>query len=255
MRVGVAQTDIVWNYLEANLTTCRRMVGEARGADLLVFPEMFTSGFSLLTGGEAKETALGTRAWLEGEARRSGIALTGSFPWSTDPSYANPLNHCVVAGPQGTLAEYSKVHLFNFGSEGQQYQPGNNTVVFRHAGFRIAPLICYDLRFPVPFSRLAPQVDLFVVMANWPVTRQAHWRALLIARALENQAYVVGVNRVGEGGGLRYEGGSLVVAPDGEILAELGAEAELRVVELDAARAARYRETFPVLKDRRPIDA
>jgi predicted amidohydrolase len=157
----------------------------------------------------------------------------------------------VLAAPDGTVHRYRKIHPFSYGGEHEVYDAGAEHVVVDVDGLRVALFVCYDLRFADEFWALAHDTDCYLVVANWPESRREHWRALLVARAIENQAYVVGANRVGNGGGLDYVGDSRIVDPLGEVLAEAtGGEAVL-IADVDPARVIEVRKKFPFLADRR----
>ena len=163
-------------------------------------------------------------------------------------------NQAAVYSPDGTrLALYEKLHPFRFAGETNHYSGGERMVVFPLGDWRVAPLVCYDLRFPEVFRRATVAgANLLLVIANWPTPRLSHWTQLLIARAIENQAYVVGVNRCGEDPKVPYPGGSLVIDPRGQIVAQLDSAAGLLRAELNLAELREYRAAFPALADIRP---
>jgi predicted amidohydrolase len=176
--------------------------------------------------------------------------LCGTIPYKlNDNAYTNAF---IAVNKSGLKALYHKVHLFNPSGEGKCYTSGENTISFFHAGFTILPLICYDLRFPYLSYNAEEKVDLIVYSANWPVSRINHWRQLLMARAIENQCYVIGVNRVGQDmNGLEYNGNSIAVDYSGNIIAEGGTEAKNVAVVLDKEAMMAYRAKCPFLKDNR----
>lgn len=258
MRISLIQNDIIWNNPEANIKRFEQLAEDAvvGGADLLVFPEMFTTGFSFAHGEEAARAEELSSAFLNDTAARLNVTVLGSMP-DVSLGKDRPLNTIKVFGPDnsgqvGELGRYAKIHLFNFGGEGGKYRAGDAPLTLSIGGFRVSFFVCYDLRFPQFFAALAEKSDLFVIVANWPEVRQRHWEALLTARAIENQVYVAAVNRVGKGGDLNYIGGSRVISPRGEILSQLKDEEGILSHKLDIAEVARYRAEFPVLKDRRP---
>ncbi|RIL00833.1 MAG: carbon-nitrogen hydrolase, partial [Proteobacteria bacterium] len=155
-----------------------------------------------------------------------------------------------IFGPAGHLGDYSKIHLFGYGGESESYTAGNSTLTLPLGEIGASFFICYDLRFPAYFSKAAPQTHLYVVVANWPKARLSHFLALARARAIENQAYVAAVNRVGNGGGLEYTGGSTVFTPKGEVLAELGDEEGVLKCDISPQEVEQYRREFPFLRDR-----
>ena len=169
-----------------------------------------------------------------------------------EASGPRPYNMCIVSSPSGIAARYAKIHPFSYAGEHEHYAAGDRVVTVEIEGVRVTPLVCYDLRFPEPFRVAAAETDLFAVVANWPEPRREHWRTLLKARAIENQAYVAGVNRVGDGGGAHYAGDSALVAPLGETLAEGDDRQRVLVADVEPEKAAKLRARFPALQDRRP---
>ncbi len=160
-------------------------------------------------------------------------------------------NRLVLAGPSGTLDHYDKIHPFTYSREHEHYAAGSSFLTVDIEGLRVSFFVCYDLRFADEFWALAPATDCYVVVANWPASRRTHWRALLTARAIENQAYVVGVNRVGEASRLSYAGDSMIVDPLGESLATAAHTETIVSAQIDAATVAKVRAEFPFLPDRR----
>ena len=178
--------------------------------------------------------------------------MCGSVPVA-DPSSAElPYNRFVLAGPDGVAAVYDKIHPFSYGGEHEHYAAGTERLTVTVGGVRITPFVCYDLRFSDEFWGLAHDTDCYVVVANWPAPRRAHWSALLVARAIENQAYVVGVNRVGTGGGIDYQGDSVVIDPFGvEVASAPDGEEAVLYAEIDLSRVEKIRTRYPFLEDRR----
>ena len=193
--------------------------------------------------------------FLVEQARQHGIWVAGScpeVPSTTDPSDARPANSFVVAAPDGTTHRYRKIHPFTYGGEHHHFRAGTDLVQITIEGVRISLFVCYDLRFADEFWQLAPTTDVYLVPANWPESRRAHWMALLQARAIENQAYVVGCNRVGLGGnGLQYVGDSRIIDPLGELLATGSQGETILFADITAERVAQVRDTFRFLPDRR----
>jgi len=253
VRVAAIQHDIAWEDSETNRGRLAGPIAEAAGAGagLVLLTEMFASGFSMDTAAIAEPADGPTAQWLADQATAHSVWVAGSI--STDPADGGlAVNRLTVAGPDGERHHYDKIHPFTYGGEHDHYRGGDERVVVDIGGVRTALFVCYDLRFADEFWPLGPEVDLYLVPANWPAKRRAHWRALLVARAIENQAYVIGVNRVGEGGGLEYSGDSLIVDPLGEILADGGDGTEQTLaadIDLDHLRSVR--ERFPFLQDRR----
>jgi predicted amidohydrolase len=168
-----------------------------------------------------------------------------------DAADTRPVNRFLLFGPDGPVVHYDKRHLFGFAGEDRYMAAGDAVVTVPVAGVRVSPFVCYDLRFADDFWDVGPTTDLFVVVANWPAERAAHFRALLVARAIENQAYVVGVNRVGDAHGLAHDGGSVVVDPWGAVVVEAGDTDAMIVATIDTDTVARSRADFPTFADRR----
>jgi predicted amidohydrolase len=216
---------------------------------------MWPTGFSMAAEKVAEDEGGPSERFLAETARATGAALAGSIAQRKAGAAGRPRNVCVVALPDGSVHRYAKVHPFTFGGEARHFDAGEDALTVTFEGVRITPLVCYDLRFPEMFAALAARTDLFVVGANWPVARSLAWMSLLQARAIETQAYVLGVNRVGRGGGLEYAGGSRLFTPMGEILdgADSADGAERAVAgDVDPAEVAAVRAKFPFLSDRRP---
>lgn len=251
MKVAALQHDIVWEDRDANFERLAPMIAgaAATGARLVVLTEMFSYGFSL-DADRITETPGGpSTGFLRRIAADQGLWVCGSIPILA-PGDDRPCNRLVLAGPRGELHSYAKIHPFSYGDEHLVYDAGDKTVTVQVDELRVSLFVCYDLRFATEFWSVAPDTDLYLVPANWPRPRRAHWQALLVARAVENQAYVVGVNRVGSGGGLDYAGDSRIVDPMGEVIAA-GAEVEATLVaDVHPARVTETRERFPFLQDR-----
>lgn len=255
--VAAIQHDIVWEDHDANFARLAPQIAAAAadGARLVLLAELYSTGFSLETARLAEPVDGPSSRFLADLAVEHGIWLGGSLPVRA-PGAALPYNRFVLAGPAGERHHYDKVHPFSYGKEDEHYAAGYGTAVLDIEGVRVALFVCYDLRFADVFWGLGPDVDAYAVVANWPAGRRGHWRTLLRARAIENQAYVIGVNRVGHGGGLAHAGDSVIVGPFGEELAvatdtgDLGQEQTLTAV-VDAEHVAAIRAKFPFLRDRR----
>jgi len=256
LRVAGLQTELAWEAPELNRQKLQPRVVEAAksGASLIALPEMWPTGFSMRPEATAEPEGGPSERFLVETAAATGAAVCGSVA-QTSPRWTKARNVFLCATPTGDVHRYAKIHPFRYGGEAERYEGGDSLATFTSGGVRVTPLVCYDLRFPELWALAAPGTDLFVVVANWPATRAAHWRALLVARAIETQAYVLGVNRVGDGGGLRYDGDSALVAPTGELVAHAfdrpGAECVV-AGDVDPARVAEIRAKFPFLADRRP---
>ncbi len=251
MEVALLQLDIAWENVSENHRRAAQLLEGAAtaGARLAVLPEMFSTGFSMDAGRLAQAPGGESETFLEAQAKALDLWIIASVPEAGTP---RPRNMALVVSPKGTAARYAKIHPFSYAGEDKHYAPGDRVVTVSIDGVRVTPLICYDLRFPEPFRLAAAETDLFVVPANWPELRRDHWRTLLRARAIENQAYVAGVNRVGDGGDLHYTGESAVIAPLGETLVEGGSEEGVLLASVDPEVVQKLRARFPALNDRRP---
>lgn len=253
MQAHLIQMKIAWEDRDANIAHVDALLeGKTNPGDLVVLPELFDSGFSLnvpSTHDANNETADAIKAL----AKRLQVTVHGSRTILGDDSKGR--NQAYIAGPDGrTLAVYDKVHPFSFGREPEQFTGGESITTYDWTcgdeSLRICPAVCYDLRFPELFrAGLAQGAQCFVLGANWPSARTAHWRALCIARAIENQAFVIGVNRAGPDPHLDYDGASMAIDPKGEILLEMGAEEGVGSVEIDPKALEAWRAQFPAWKD------
>ena len=256
LRVAAIQHDIVWHDREANFAHLSPMVGGAvaSGARLVLLTETFSTGFSFDTPGIAEPEGGPSSQFLAEMATTHDIWIGGSCPEispDAPPDDQRPSNVFVLASPDGTAHRYGKIHPFSHAEEERFVRAGTDFVTVEIAGVRCSLFVCYDLRFADEFWALAPDTDAYLVVANWPAKRRLHWSSLLRARAIENQAYVVGVNRVGSGGGLDYTGDSVVVDPLGEVLASGAGGETVLLADLDPAHVASTRDHFRFLQDRR----
>ncbi|WP_456600528.1 nitrilase-related carbon-nitrogen hydrolase [Blastococcus sp. SYSU DS0616] len=252
MRVAAVQHDIVWEDREANFARLAPQVARAAaaGAELVLLTETFSTGFSMTPGiGEPEDGP--SAAFLAAQAAEQGVWVGGSCP-EIAPGEQLPYNSFVLAGPDGGTHRYRKLHPFSHGGEHERFRAGDGPLTVTIGGLRITPFICYDLRFADVFWRAALETDLYVVVANWPAARRLHWQTLLQARAIENQAYVVGCNRVGTAGdGTEHTGDSRIVNPMGELLATAAGTETLVLADVDAAEVAATRDRLRFLPDRR----
>ena len=245
------QLDITWEDKPANFRKVEALVDAAAPAagSLVVLPEMFASGFSMNLAvtrqGEEREDEV----FLAGLARKHGVFVAGGVVSRGAGKMGR--NEAVVFSPEGRLlARYAKIHPFSLSGETQAHEAGREIVTFDWNGFVVAPFVCYDLRFPEIFRAAAHEgASLIVVMALWPVKRQQHWLTLLQARAIENQAYVVGVNRIGREPELLYAGRSVVVDPQGVIIADAGEREHIISATLEPEVVSSWRRDFPALRD------
>lgn len=248
LTITLIQTALTWEDVEANLDRLTSKLGNiGRPTDLIVLPEMFSTGFSMNAPLLAEPMTGKALTWLGHMAAAKNAVVTGSLMIQDNGRYYNRL---IWAQPDGTVAKYDKKHLFRYAGEEKVFTAGNQRISCMLKGWRIRPFICYDLRFPVWTRNLGKAYDLALFVANWPARRAMHWQTLLRARAIENQAYVIGVNRVGlDGKGLTYDGHSAVIAPTGEPLFKPIGDERIFTVTLDGGLLERYREEFPVWMD------
>jgi omega-amidase len=254
MRIGLAPMDIRWKDKEANLAAAERLVGAAAlsGCDILILPEMFNIGFCMDPAGLAEAPMERTAVKLRELAQRNGMALIAGYPTlaAADGS-GKPRNTAAVFDRSGNaLAEYNKIHPFSFLKEDRHFEAGTHAGTFRFEDMRGGLAICYDLRFPELFRSMATRVNCFIVIANWPRKRIRHWTALLMARAIENQAFVVGVNRSGmDGNNLEYDGCCHVFSPWGEEMPLEPVAGGILRAEIDLLETDRIRAEYPFLED------
>jgi predicted amidohydrolase len=224
-------------------------VASAQGTRLALVTEMFATGFSMAADRISEAPDGPTTTFLLEQAARTQMYIGGSIPLLHDGG--RPRNTFTLASPDGTVHRYAKLHPFSFAREHELYDAGDQRITVEIDGVRVSPFVCYDLRFANAFWDVAPTTDLYVVVANWPEVRREPWMALLRARAIENLAYVVGVNRVGSGGGLEYSGDSRIIDPLGVELATARGDEAVLVADIDPGHVAAVRERFPFLADRR----
>ena len=257
LRIAAIQHDIVWNDRDANFERLTPMIGRAvgAGAQLVLLTETFSVGFGFDTPDFATEPEGGPSSqFLSDQAARHGVWVGGSCPEIRADAPADdqrPSNSFVLAGPDGTQHRYRKIHPFSFAGEDRVVRPGTELVTVVVGGVRVSMFVCYDLRFADEFWALAHDTDVYLVPANWPAARREHWMTLLRARAIENQAYVVGVNRVGSGGGIDYTGDTRIVDPLGELLATGSREETIVLADVSTEHVAAVRDRFRFLADRR----
>lgn len=253
MKIYCCQLDIAWENKAANharsLALLETTMPEA--GSLVLWPEMFATGFSMNVSGITEGPERAGEMFLAASAAKYNIYTLGGVV--TTGADGRGRNEAVAFDPQGKpIARYCKLHPFSFGGETQHYAPGEAATSFQWQDCTVAPFICYDLRFPEVFRGAVRQgAQLFTVIANWPQAREAHWITLLQARAIENQAYVAGVNRCGHDPKLTYGGRSLIIDPRGQIIADAGQEEMVISADLDLEALLTYRREFPALADMR----
>lgn len=245
LKVTLIQQVITPNDPQHNLDHFSEVMGKISQTDLIVLPEVFTTGFC--AGARNYAEAVNGRAfqWMHAQAQKHQAVVTGSLVVKEDDSYFNRL---VWMRPDGSYEQYDKRHLFRMAGEHTRYAAGARRLVVELKGWRMLPLICYDLRFPV-WSRNCGDYDAAIYVANWPSARSLHWNRLLQARAIENLSYVIGVNRVGmDEAGQHYTGDSTVYGPVGELIVT-SQEPDLIFAELNADHLQQYRTRFPAQLD------
>jgi predicted amidohydrolase len=255
MRIAAVQHDIVWEDRAANFERLAPQIAHAvgAGAELVLLSETFSTGFSMTPGIGEPEGGPSAR-FLTEQAVAHGVWVGGTCPEipGDEGDGGLPYNSFVLAGPDGTVHRYRKLHPFTHGGEHERFRAGEKPVTVEIGGLRITPFICYDLRFGNVFWRAAPETDVYLVPANWPAGRRQHWQTLLQARAIENQAYVVGCNRVGTAGdGIEHAGDTRIVSPMGELLATAAAVETIVVADVVSAEVTATRDRFRFLADRR----
>ncbi|NDW18217.1 amidohydrolase [Dysgonomonas sp. 216] len=253
LRVAIVQFDIVWEDKKANLDKVETFISNIAGqADLVVLPEMFTTGFSMNSAKLSEENSGNTMQHVSDWAKRFDVAICGSFIATENGNFYNR-GFFITANTQRF---YNKRHLFRMGDEPKYFSNGKKRLIVEHKGFKICLLVCYDLRFPVWARNVNNEYDLLIYVANWPASRAAVWSSLLVARAIENMAYVCGVNRVGKDGlNLVYDGRSAVIDAKGKPITNVsnGIEA-VEIVEISKEKLDDFRAKFPVWKDADSFD-
>jgi predicted amidohydrolase len=252
MRIAAVQHDIVWEDRDANFERLAPQIQRAvgAGAELVLLTETFSTGFSMTPGIGEPEGGPSAR-FLVDRAAEHGVHVGGTCP-EIEEGQELPFNSFVLAAPDGTTHRYRKLHPFTHAGEHERFRAGGEPVTLQVGGLRITPFICYDLRFADVFWRAAPDTDVYLVPANWPSPRRLHWQTLLQARAIENQAYVVGCNRVGTAGdGTEHVGDTRIVSPMGELLATAAGGETIVLADVDAAEVTATRDRLRFLPDRR----
>lgn len=248
LRVSMVQADLAWENRAENLSRFSRLLDPLRGqTDLILLPEMFTTGFSMAATRFAEPEDGPTRTWMADQATKANAVILGSYIVEEGGGFYNRL---LWVSPDGQIARYDKRHLFSLAGEHLYYRAGQARLVVELKGWRVCPLICYDLRFPV-WSRNTVDFDLLVYIANFPARRAHAWKSLLMARAIENQCYTIGVNRIGtDGNGHDYSGDSCVMDFEGQYLAMATPGEYVATLTLEASPMVEFRKRFPFLSDR-----
>lgn len=245
LNISLIQTDLVWENPQTNIKNFEEKINNIpTSPDLVILPEMFNSGFSMSFSEKLPSESLD---WMTRVSSAQQAAMFGSLAISENDKNYN--RGCFVK-PNGEQYFYDKKHLFKYGKEHESYSAGSELLTVEHKNWKIRPLICYDLRFPVWSRNTAPYYDLLIYVASWPMARIEAWKTLLRARAIENQCYVVGVNRIGkDGNNLTYNGQSLVVDYAGEIIIDAKESDEVFSTELSYENLHNFRNRFPFLSD------
>jgi omega-amidase len=255
LTITTIQTNLYWEDKRSNLKMLEEKIDAIpEKTEIVVLPEMFTTGFSLQSHLLAEKMDGETIDWMKGVSRKNGVVLTGSIIIEDEGNFYNRL---IWMLPTGDFGYYDKRHLFAFANENEFYTPGKKRLIASVKGWKINLQICFDLRFPVwarqqkqQTENPKPEYDLIINVANWPSKRSHAWKTLLCARAIENQCYVVGVNRVGtDGNGVYHSGNSLVIDPLGEVLYHVADEEDISTIVLQKEKLQETRERFPFLKD------
>jgi predicted amidohydrolase len=247
MKVTSIQTDLIWEDISANLKHFDQKIEEiGEPTDLLILPEMFSTGFTPNAAKVAEDFSGLAFSWLKSKAKEKKIGIIASFIFNDNGIFKNRLFFVM---PNGEFSFYDKRHLFGT-TEKESLTAGNERIIVQYKGWRILPLICYDLRFPV-WARNKNDYDLLIFIANWPDKRIAHWQTLLKARAIENQSFTIGLNRIGvDGNGFSYNGMSMFVSPKGEEIGQIKqAQHFIQTLSLDKNEQDNYRKFFNVLSD------
>jgi len=248
LKVATIQSDLFWEDVDKNISQFEiKIKAITSKIDLIILPETFTTGFSMKTEKLAEKMDGKTVSWLQKMAKEKNACILGSLIILENDKYYNRL---ICAFADGKILHYDKRHLFTFGNEHKHFEPGTERLVFEINGFKICPLICYDLRFPV-WSRNTENIDLFIYVANWPDARIFAWDTLLKSRAIENVSYVIGCNRVGKDGFKKsFVGNSTVLNYTGKSILEFSSgENQTGIVELNKEKLVDFRKVSPALAD------
>ncbi len=262
LKITIVQSDLFWENKEENLKMfSQKIAAISERTDLIVLPEMFTTGFSMSPEKFAEPMNGSSVNWLAEKAREKNCVITGSFICEENNKYFNRL---VWMNPDGSYNSYDKRHLFRMANEDNYYCAGQDKIIVELKGWKICPLICYDLRFPVwsrqnievrrqksEDRRLEYQYDVLIYIANWPKRRSHPWKILLMARAIENQCYVVGLNRVGDDGNkIGHSGDSVVINAKGETISKIKPYEEcIETVTISFIELEKFRKSFPAILD------
>lgn len=258
LKVTLLQSGLHWENIDANIDMFNKKIAEVRNTDLIVLPEMFNTGFSMVVKKLAEKPEGRSMQWMASKAKEKNCIITGSLIIEENGKYYNRL---IWMPPDGSYKKYDKRHLFRMAGEDKSFSAGFEKLIVKLNGWKLCPLVCYDLRFPVwsrnkiksaaGSNQLAEEYDVLIYIANWPERRNHAWKTLLQARAIENQCYVIGLNRVGKDGNeINYTGDSAVVNPLGEIISSIKAgEESIQTITLSKKELDEFRKAFPVAMD------
>ncbi len=247
LKISLVQMNVLWEDPSANIHHLEKMLHLPPETDLLLLPEMWSTGFSMRPEFIAEKDNGPALQWMIQYSQKLNCAIAGSLSVEEDDKYYNRL-YCVQ--PNGKIDHYDKRHLFSYGKEDQHYHAGDQRIIIEIKGWRIMPIICYDLRFPA-WCRNNLDYELLIVVANWPKPRITHWDALLKARAIENQSYIAAVNRIGrDGSDLEYPGHSSIYDMNGHCIANTDYHEGIETYTLDKSELTEYRKRFRFLQDR-----
>lgn len=246
INVTLIQSDIIWEDKILNLKKYQEKIDKIKSTDLIVLPEMFTTGFSMNPKGISENMNGETIQWMKDNASKMNSAICGSIIIEEEGNY---FNRFIWVNPDSSIHYYDKRHLFSFAGENENYTPGNNKLIIEYKGWKICPLICYDLRFPV-WSRNTEGYDLLIYVANWPDKRKSAWKSLLTSRAIENQCYTIGVNRVGKDPKNYYSGDSSLINALGETLYTNSHIEDTYTTSISKYELDKVRNQLPFLNDK-----
>jgi len=247
MIVSLIQSDIIWEDKNSNLKKYQEQIDKIESTELIILPEMFTTGFSMNPKNISEKMDGETIQWMKDNASKMNSAICGSIIIEEDDKY---FNRFIWVNPDNSIYHYDKRHLFSYAGENKNYTPGDSKIIIQYKGWKICPLICYDLRFPV-WSRNSEEYDLLIYVANWPAKRKLAWRSLLVARAIENQCYVIGVNRVGlDNSGNLHSGETSIINALGEQLYVKSHSEDLYTNDISKLELEKVRKQLPFLNDK-----
>lgn len=248
LNVSCIQTELAWENIDQNLKQFSDKLNQvSEDTELIILPEMFTTGFTMNAQEMAEAMDGKSFCWMKEQSSKHNKIIIGSIIIKEDKKY---YNRCISMFPNGEYYTYDKGHLFRMEKENKDFTKGKSKTIFKYNDWRVCTLICYDLRFPI-WSRNRDEYDLLIYIACWPESRREVWNTLLKARAIENQTYVIGVNRIGnDGEGITYSGDTVVINPKGQIITQANDyKDEIINAELSLDELKQFREKFPVTLD------